>query len=839
MNRPREKGGITRTLRQLGPRVREQALARIAQWAPEEEGAFREKSLSDAEKKAKKEQEITDQWKASLAHRQSTMAPPTGEAKKQFRKEILNDQRSALNNFFPGSPRQPRASAEEAVTIPDNGTGLPQAASEAGRGLQTYCEKQSFGMCRHCCAIGLRRLYQSDMKKGKEFLPEIAKSQCSFCKGKHKFYVPQPKEVPAPLRGLTPAVVKSLRPLDINVGPVTMAPNGYRKRVRPMTFSWCLQRVKEKIRQLPTEAEREKAKAARAYLRSGEENSWYWQFEERHKQFFDRNRHESEENQKEAAKRPLQFIEEPCLEMVLWPQLYWKQDMCESDERLNTQRMRTLAGEEAPSSDEEGEETERRRSMKRSFAAKLLAPLLGYGDDFELVQYVFDLHLSTDLGAKKGQAAKRTGIPMRMMMKRHPMSPLYWKEDLYGLQDMVKQRGYPQVYFTLAPYEKSYPYNDILRNEMEKLLRARMNLPALETVHMTHTMIQICRGFLAGQTSKKGMGWERSWLGGEDNGVRFFLRLEYQDGSKKQGTQKYHGSGRPHIHALFWIDDVVKAKLHAAISATMPDEEVLAGYVAGSQRDRGGESMWPEDLGESRTDPETGAVHLHHTAEDAENGLRGYFPPVMDALRCHQDVQMTDGRNLVLQYVAKYVAKWSDSSYEEWFSDTASTTSLQRKVLFEYHPFYPEMVLQLMGNYVKQWDIGTESEGMRRLRVPKPDEQQQPEEVETYMKSSWREEGMSLADFLRKSTRKGEPAPWLRQLHKKMSKKRPREEDAGEEATRFHRFANQYKLRGEQVLAADYLWRLNDDYYGQWLMMHYPFRSLDAFDVPQVVETVV
>jgi hypothetical protein len=44
---------------------------------------------------------------------------------------------------------------------------------------------------------------------------------------------------------------------------------------------------------------------------------------------------------------------------------------------------------------------------------------------------------------------------------------------------------------------------------------------------------------------------------------------------------------------------------------------------------------------------------------NGEEGVHGYFVPIMEALRCHQDLQIAHGRYMLL----KYVAKWSDSSY--------------------------------------------------------------------------------------------------------------------------------------------------------------------------------
>ena len=371
--------------------------------------------------------------------------------------------------------------------------------------------------------------------------------------------------------------------------------------------------------------------------------------------------------------------------------------MCESFERLNARRLQQLQGkkqqqqeeeasgasleattsEDSPgsnvsdSSDEEQAE-EKRSSIKRSFQAKLLSPLLGYGADFELLQYVYDLHLWTDLGSKRNRA---DGLAMRLMMQGHPMSPLYWQDVMYGLFDLVRQLGYPDLYWTLAPWEQSLPYHEFLLDEMAKLLRAKTHLPAFEAMHCAQVMLQTCRNLVAGggQQHQK-TGWTRHLLSSKvgdqsiNNCIGFFTRIEYQDGARKEGTQRYHGSGRPHVHALFWLRDMAAARLDTGAAATMDLGDDMAPVVAlvkGSQLDRGGDSRWPVYPGPSQVDATTQKLKLHHSQDDAAEGVRGYFVPVMDALRCHQDLQIAHGRLLLLKYVTKYVAKWSDSSYSE------------------------------------------------------------------------------------------------------------------------------------------------------------------------------
>ena len=52
---------------------------------------------------------------------------------------------------------------------------------------------------------------------------------------------------------------------------------------------------------------------------------------------------------------------------------------------------------------------EGRRSAKGSFMAKVLSPVIGYGNDFELLQYVYDLNMWSSLGGKKN-ACKDTPL---------------------------------------------------------------------------------------------------------------------------------------------------------------------------------------------------------------------------------------------------------------------------------------------------------------------------------------------------------------------------------------------------------------------------------------------
>jgi hypothetical protein len=462
--------------------------------------------------------------------------------------------------------------------------------------------------------------------------------------------------------------------------------------------------------------------------------------------------------------------------------------MCESYERFTDcrrverrARRRPVAASDSDAADSSSDddssgEGDSRHSMKRSFLCKVLSPLIGYGSTFELVQYVYDLNLWTALGSKKNLGVN---TPMRLLMKGHSFSPQYWRSVHGALVDLVAQVGLPQLLFTIAPYEYSFKYHTWVRDELHKMLRSRMNLPFAETLHVTHVLLQIVQGLLTGSNqqtrARKDRCWQRHVLSakdGSDSRITFFTRVEFQDGSRKEGTQRYEGSGRPHLHVLLWSDSLDKAELEKHVAASIPDEQPLSNYVRGSQLDRDGESKWPVHVGEEGWLQGEGdhraTLHLRQNAEEHEQGTRAYFVDVMDGVPCHQDIQVAGGQALLMQYVSKYVSKFSDSSYDEWMSDQASANSVARRVCFEYHPYEPEMVLQLCGAMFRQYQLGTVSGGFKTIVAPVAGASAEtlPGFVGTYCKCMWRGEKMSLLEWLRKTNEAGDIVGWLKQRHR-------------------------------------------------------------------------
>ena len=370
------------------------------------------------------------------------------------------------------------------------------------------------------------------------------------------------------------------------------------------------------VSQVRTRSKRERVQKAYDYLMTKEAESSYRDFIKKHKKFL-----KKKPDATEAERRlPLQFLETPGLECALWPSLYWCTEMCETVERAtDVRRLVRQGGDRAVLNEDEDDQPGERHSVKRSFMRKVLSPIIGYSQDFELLQFVYDLAMWSRIGGGKNACS---GLALRLVLKGETFSPLYWKEKHQALIDMQRQCNFPTLFKTMAPWEFSFPYHIFVLDEMEKSGCGRMQSPGLETLHTAHVFTELNRGLYTGmnKTAKDG-GWKNHLLAALDGEtptvVNFFQRLEYQDGKRKLPTQDYHGSGRVHVHSLDYLTNVDKIGLEEKMSATVPgeDQPALRGMMLGRPHGRG-DSGWPVEEGPSHFDPENNITKLHHTAED-------------------------------------------------------------------------------------------------------------------------------------------------------------------------------------------------------------------------------
>eukprot|EP00973_Karenia_brevis_P076482 10625604-Karenia_brevis.AAC.1 len=130
----------------------------------------------------------------------------------------------------------------------------------------------------------------------------------------------------------------------------------------------------------------------------------------------------------------------------------------------------------------------------------MLSPDVSFSLSYEILHFAFDLSLWTSIGAKKNV---RSGMPLRLMLQGELFSPHYWKTCHLACVDIIRQRGYPRLFWTLAPFEQSLQYHTTVLSTMEKERRSRQQLPVLETLHIQHVLSQLGWNFISSMQSTK------------------------------------------------------------------------------------------------------------------------------------------------------------------------------------------------------------------------------------------------------------------------------------------------------------------------------------------------
>ena len=526
------RSNVLQRLRRMAATSRQKA---VQERVPEEHKAYFEKAFTadgnnnkPGAKRASRKRPASvggSDWKSVLEQRQSLSGKRLDDEVKKYRKQVLDD-RARVRRCF-GLPGRATRGAEV-----NNETGLPlPKRRKLGQQLHEWCRSGSWGMCRQCHSMVPLDLTEAALQREKA--PTIPAGQCNRCQAKIVCAAPVPEEVPEPLRNLGKQTVEALPPLEIDVGPEIRAAknSGYRQHATMMRFRWKTQSVKKNIKDLADKDERAKARAAHRFLQAKEGCS-YSKFVADHQKFLAKH----PEADERKRRRRLQFIETAGLETALWPHLFYTDAMCLTQVRLtDIRRARgpTLEAalhapkrrradhadrdavaddgdDEDESSGEEGQQAGegkddadgQRHSTKRAYAALALCARIGFGSSYEILHFAYDLNLWTALGAKK-KTSREYDVPMRVLMKGHSFSPLYWKSIHWALLDMVRQLGYPKIFWTISPYEWSMPYHQWLLDEMAKEMRGRLHLAVAESLHVTHVLIQVVRGLLAGSTGNK------------------------------------------------------------------------------------------------------------------------------------------------------------------------------------------------------------------------------------------------------------------------------------------------------------------------------------------------
>ena len=782
-------------------------------------------------KRSRKRAAVRRSWAELLEYRQSSSAPEEAPRHLHAERERLR----RLVKKFP-AVYGPKARSEKAWM------------TRRARAFRTWCTSSSWRMC-NCCGRMVPQPYKSQHARGTARM-ENALSQCQFCRsdGTQGYWAPNKDDVPGKLRNLPPEVIEALRPFNIHKGPECRAPHGYEVHTDMLRFSFKTESVEEALARLPRKA-RKKGEKALVYLLKSDLSSYdaLWQLHHRFLAKRKRQIRRGDIGPGAPVKRlPVNFIETVGLECSLWPHLYWRTDMTEThtrsmDVRRRKRRPRKDAWDSSGSEEMDGS-GRGRQSAKASFLAKAHSCVIGYNGDPTLLQFVYDLWLFTTVGA----ARSSTSSSIREALASKPYSPELWRGYHAALVDLQRQIGWPQLFATIAPYEWSFPYHAWHDDELAKLLKARLHLPVAETIHIAHVLTQAVKGLLTDSNEGlRGKGQEHIFSStGSYKGVRKWVaRLEFQDGKRKRGEfrdpQAYHGRGTVHAHILLWLENMESMSLSEDIRADLPGESEpeLRDLVRNSQLDWTS-SGWPVREEPTKISEASGLLELRHPQDAHDQHCRAYLTDVLSALHCHTDVVASDGRAMILKYCASpsdacsrpdriavkhtvlpqgYLPKFSSSFAQELLNDQASGFALARRILADYHPLQPEMVMQLAAQQHPQFLCPAV---VRKFVVPVPWKKEMPQDVRNYMDCSWRRRSMSLIEYLRVSGSGGQIAQRYRRLHKARKIGMP-----------LIQWINTIAAEGEILVACIMYSSYSDLHFGQWLLLHVPFRDIaDLWD---------
>ena len=658
--------GPLRQLREKSVAVYQEALDCIGRLADQEmQEHYQEKSKTAPSKKAaKRAKKQNDSWANLLTWRKKASGA-TKAKKLQYRIAADKDAARAARKFpsIYGPDARP---AEQWMR--------PKALA-----FRDWCCKKSWQMCGQCGRMVRQKLRGSHLRGKARGQNEL--KACKHCEshGKVGYWAPQPDEQPLPLRKLMPEVVAALRPFDVHTGPKVRAPHGYLVHTDMFRVSLKPWSVEEALQGLPKQ-QRRKGQKALAYLLQSKESS-YCNFALLHSKFLEKRARAIERGETwpgaPVKRMPANFLETVGLECAVWPHLYWRTDMCETyvrsqdkrrlQKKLRWQQPRHRRGQDKDIEDQEEEadiDGPKRHSAKASFLAKVHSCVAGYSSDPDLLHFIWDLWLWSAVGGAKNAS----GVHIREALAGKPFSPELWRTYHMALVDLQKQVGWPSLFITIAPYEWSFPYHAWVEDELQKTLSARLHAPVAETLHLAHVLTQAVKGLLTGANDGVEAQGDHVFSGSQCGGQvkHWVARLEFQDGKRKRGASKkdpqfYHGSGRPHVHILLWLDDLLSMDVADKIKAEMPkkaEEPEMHDLVVGSQLDWD-KSGWPQREGptvvEERRDGSQ-LLRLHHPSTAVNAHCRAYVLDILQGLHCHVDVLASDGRALVLRYCASPLA---------------------------------------------------------------------------------------------------------------------------------------------------------------------------------------
>ena len=345
-------------------------------------------------------------------------------------------------------------------------------------------------------------------------------------------------------------------------------------------------------------------------------------------------------------------------------------------------------------------------------------------------------------------ASKASGCSPNRSLENKSFSKTFWQHQHLFLIDAVHQYGFPSLFITISPYEWTFPFPPFIEEIRNIYGKDTTEVAVLETLHIAHVAEQLVRGYVTGGNCNR---WRTHVLCNvhdppSKNVTTYFYHFEFQQ------------RGTVYLHMLVWLEDVscIRADLmHASVPWDNAHDALLVANTQKSHQSCLAVNNAPDafitDANRNTT------LQFQNTEDDAERNIRAFITTLLGSLKCCTDVQLADGKAMLLKYVSSYVTKMHESATSEGlYCKDVTGYQAAHSFLRTVRPLEPEMVFQLSNIKVCWTDKMT-----ILFRPPFPDQTSTHKVYNMYLKRPRGEDHQSLLQWLRcHQTSSSKPKPY-------------------------------------------------------------------------------
>ena len=631
--------------------------------------------------------------------------------------------------------------------------------------LERWCTERAWAVCERCGGLQFVALHLMEMSASDG---ANVVDGCRFCRARH--CVPHPEDIPAVLLGLRRQQICALRPLVLHQGDFVQAANGLRRHTSMSRLSWAVRSVRAQIDALDAPL-RPRCIDAYEYLMQCDASPY--------RDWVNRHANMLLASKGGQSLGPLALLERT-VETALWPDLYWSEELCESGVAGSAQRF---------------------MSAKEAFMAKLCAPILDYGLDYDLIQFQFDRWVLSYFTSRSGVCPD---LQLKWLLRRFPDAPQQNYMNKLYIVDLHRQLGAGALFITLAPGLFAMPFPELVGHARRMAGIQILGCNALESLHVLHVLDQICMAYVTHRDQRSlrsPYGLVRGPRASGNVIEASVIKYEFQDGTSRAlpggAREAYHGTGVVHAHILIWVRDVARTALLKWLCSTGSGHEAdLQTAIAELQRNDGNQTSQGVRFHAEESGFDDGVL----TMQGNENS-RVCIAPLALSYLCHSDVSVVAHPGAVTDYMGKlcrYASKDISGLQEDWLDTCASGLQAARLYLRTAQP----SIMKQLGMLREATNVHF-SCARKEVFLNPPCDLFRDELARKYMRCSIRGEQISYLQWLRAFNTSVDP---------------PRKYT---------------RLRGGRVaLAVHFASRASDSFYGQWLVAHVPFRQIEDLQPP-------